>query len=529
MHLLVPMSGQGTRYQQKGYDQPKPLIPVSGKPMIARLLENFPASWPCTFVLAENHRATELPGLLSKHRPGAEIVFVPPHKKGPGLAIEAALPSIPRNRPVFVSYCDYGMVWDAAQFERFVRQTVCDACLVSYRGFHAHYLSPVTYGFSRLDGERVVEVREKGSFTADRENEFASSGGYYFRSAHILGAALAEQKARGLELNGELYTTLTVEALLRADPRAHVRVFEIDRFFQWGTPEDLESFQYWEHTFSAWNRCVADRGTVAQVLMPMAGAGSRFSTLTDTPKPFINVAGRPMYTGALDSLPRAENTALVCLEEHRPFVERTLPTYGVKTRWLPTTPEGQALSTDAGIDLLDEDREVLVSSCDHEIVCPAAVWNDFHNEPDCDAAIFTIRGFPGTDRRPLSYAYVVPNGDGPFPEVARVSVKMPVSERPSRDALLVGTFWFRSARLLREGIRLLRAKDLRVNGELYLDSVFECLLEAGHRIRAVPLEGYICRGDPDALAESTYYQEIFGGCRRGIRRRNAEIGSQARI
>ena len=29
MYLLIPMSGQGNRFKDKGYAQPKPLIPIN--------------------------------------------------------------------------------------------------------------------------------------------------------------------------------------------------------------------------------------------------------------------------------------------------------------------------------------------------------------------------------------------------------------------------------------------------------------------------------------------------------------------
>jgi NDP-sugar pyrophosphorylase family protein len=522
------MSGQGSRYERAGYKQPKPLIPVSGTPMIERLLGHFPEHWQTHFVLAENHRATELPELLARLRPGATIRFVAPHALGPGPAILAGLPAIPDDAPVFVSYCDYGMVWDAAQFERFVAETGCDACLTSYRGFHAHYLSPVPYAYSRLQGERVIEVREKGSFTNDREEEYASAGGYYFRTAALLRDALQHQISGGLKLNGEYYTSLTVEALLRQRPEAHVRVFEIPGFFQWGTPEDLKIFEYWESCFRAYNRTAAARGQVAQVLLPMAGQGSRFATITDLPKPLIPVFGRPMYQAALDSLPAAERTVLVALEGFASQLARSLHP-GVEVVALPQTPQGQALSTEAGLSRLDLAREVLVTACDHAIVLPAERWTAFRERPDCEAAILTMQGFPGAARSPLSYSYVLPEpGRDSFPIVLRVSLKRNPSADPLLDHVLVGTFWFSEGRVLRRGIDELKRRDQRVNGELYLDAVFDCLRDLGMRVRMIPLDGYVCWGEPDLLAEALYWQEIFTGRRIDRRHRHPGVPSHAR-
>lgn len=513
IQVLIPMSGQGTRYQRAGYKEPKPLIPVNGTPMIERLLAGFPLDWACTFVLAENHRGTGLPETLQRLRPEAKLVYVAPHTEGPGRALRAALPSLDPQAAVLVSYCDYQMEWDPAAFARFVESSRCEACVVSYRGFHAHYLNPVTYAYSRMDGERVVEVKEKGSFTANRENEFASCGAYYFRSPEILKTALDEQDRRGLSLNGESYTSLTVQAWLESKADSHVRVFEIPHFFQWGTPEDLVRFEYWEKTFAAINREIGSRAKqVDHVVMPMAGLGSRFRELGDTPKPFLPVEGVPMYRQALRSLPRAtQETVIVGLEAFRAYLPKD-----ASERWvlLKTTPPGQALSTQEGFKQISGPGDLVVSSCDHAVVMDAAKWERFRQAPDCDAAIFTVRGFPGCHDRPQAFAYVdEESGTGEFPRVRAVSVKKPLSATPSKDALLVGTFWFRSADVARRAVESLVKADVRVNGELYLDSVFELMLKEGLKVRSFPLEGYVNWGDPDSLAEALYWQEVFLGRR----------------
>lgn len=514
IHLLIPMSGQGTRYHKAGYNVPKPLVPVSGRTMIERVLENFPLDWPCTFVMAENHLKTELPQELRRLRPNAHVNAVPVHSEGPLKAIEKGLEFIPDDEPVLVNYCDYGMVWDAKQFERFVEQTKCDACLISYIGFHAHYLNPQTYAYSRLKGERVVEVKEKGSFTNNREAEYASSGGYYFKSAKLLREAIKFQREKDIRVNGEFYTSLTVQALLQMKPNAHVRVFEIPGFFQWGTPQDLWRFEYWEKTFTNFNLSQGDSPkTVGQVLMPMAGLGSRFKEHTEYPKPFIPVDGKPMFLRALETLPKAEKkTVIVGLESFKDLLEKfNFPK--LEKKLLKATPPGQALSTSEGVSQLVPNSDIVVSSCDHGIVLFEDKWRAFRAAPDCDAAIFTISGFPGAKEKPTSFAYVVPDEKNVhiFPTVSYVSVKKPVSENPDRDHLLVGTFWFRDSNVIRDGIKQLIEKDIRVNNELYLDSVFELLKSQGMKVRMIPLDGYINWGDPASLAEALYWYEIFCG------------------
>lgn len=511
IHLLLPMSGQGTRFQKAGYKLPKPLIPVSGRPMIERLLANFPARWPSVAVMSDNHASTDLKSVLLKMRPDMTVCEIPAHAKGPGFALLKALEYVPADAPVLVSYCDYGMSWDAARFEEFVEKTGCDACLVSYRGFHAHYLSPVPYAYSRMNGERVVEVKEKGWFGPDRELEYASCGAYYFRTASLLKEALAVQEQKKLLMNGESYTSLTIQALLEAYPGAHVRVFEIPYFYQWGTPEDLRIFEYWEKTLSAAAKYQGESAAeyrVDQILIPMCGLGSRFAALTETPKPFIQIGEKMMYEEAIESLPKG-NTHIVALEKHgQHFAHRK-----TSITLLDSTPNGQALSVLAGLPSLADKGDIIISACDHAIVLNPKDWQAFRSKPDADAAIFTIQGFPGGARKPEAFAWVAtePKSTGSFPQVERVSVKKPLGDNPINDHLLVGTFWFKNKKILQEGIEKIIGKDIRVNGEIYLDSVFNELISSGLKIRIIPLEGYINWGDPDSLAESLYWQEVFFG------------------
>ncbi len=508
MQLIIPMSGQGTRYIKAGYNQPKPLIEVNGVAMIERLLSVFPKDWRAVFILAENHATTGLVELLKKLRPTCQIKFVPPHDQGPGHALHLARDLINLEEPTLVSYCDYGMLWDATAFESFVQSTNCDACLVSYRGFHPHYLSTVTYAYSRLENDLVKEVREKGSFTSNRENEFASCGAYYFKSGQTLISAIDFQREKKMVLNGELYTSLTVQALIDQNPSAQVKIYEIQRFFQWGTPEELQAFEYWERTFKSYQDSKSAKLETEQVLMPMAGLGSRMQTISKLLKPLIPVHDEPMFRAALSTLPHARKNIFVTLSElktEKHFKELKGETW----IFLEKTPSGQALSVEAGLLGLDLSIPVLVSACDHGIVMQNSTWQSLIRDSNADAAIMTIRGYPLADRFPEKFAYVDVADSEPLSKVKRVSVKKPLSSRPSQDPLLVGTFWFRTGQILKTAIEELKRADLRVNGELYLDSVFNQMIASGLDIRSLQLTGYINWGDPDSFKVAKYWSETF--------------------
>jgi NDP-sugar pyrophosphorylase family protein len=43
INIVIPMAGRGSRFSKAGYELPKPLLPVQGRPMIEVVIENLRA------------------------------------------------------------------------------------------------------------------------------------------------------------------------------------------------------------------------------------------------------------------------------------------------------------------------------------------------------------------------------------------------------------------------------------------------------------------------------------------------------
>ncbi len=258
VQLILPMAGESRRFFDAGYTEPKPFFKIGNRKMIGRVVEQFPTSWRRIFVLNEKmcDYQKEALGYLSDP---ADLVFVEPNKDGPLRSTEKALEVVDLDAAVFLSYCDYQMHWDSENFKNFVAEKNCDIAVITYRGFHPHYCiedSPKhSYCYVRTLGdveklatesERVIQLQEKRPFTDCREKEHASTGGYYFRSGALLKEGVRIQRERNLHWRGEYFTSFAIQALMEADTQLKVLVYEVPYFFQWGTPEDVRAFEYWE-------------------------------------------------------------------------------------------------------------------------------------------------------------------------------------------------------------------------------------------------------------------------------------------
>lgn len=243
--VLVTMGGRGVRFKQAGYSEPKPFVNVLGKPMIKRVLDLFPQSWSTICVVNNQDYNLNHFQYIESIRQDVRFVQIEPNTSGPMQTVIAGLEVIPDDQPVFVTYCDYGQEWDAEDFLSFVNKNDSDICFVGYRGFHAHYLTANMYCYAKTEGHIISDIKEKESFSKNREDDFASTGGYYFKSAKLLKEAIIEQQKQNLSWNGEYFTSLAAKALMNVRGDLKVHAYEINKFFQWGTPEDLKAFEYW--------------------------------------------------------------------------------------------------------------------------------------------------------------------------------------------------------------------------------------------------------------------------------------------
>jgi NDP-sugar pyrophosphorylase family protein len=512
LQIVIPMSGFGERFRRAGYDLPKPLIPVEGKPIIAHVVDLFPGETDFIFVCNREHLANpdyRMSEILRSLAPKGRIVGIDPHRLGPVHAVLQAREHIRPDEPVVVNYCDFTCYWDYADFQAFVRETDCDGAIPAYRGFHPHSLGSTFYAYIRQEGLWGQDIQEKQPFTDQPSSEFASSGTYYFRSGELCVAAQEDQMRRELTVGGEYYVSLAYKPLMEAGWR--IAVYELQHFMQWGTPEDLAQYQGWSKVF---RRLATDEGRRARqggaVLLPMAGYGKRFADAGyATPKPLIPVSGRPMVIQAVRDLPDAPVQSFV-LRKDLPgageIARKLRSTFaGARLVELDAPTEGQAVTAMIGARSLDAAAPLTIGACDNGVLYDEARFNAQMADGGADVLVWVVRGHADGLKRPEMFGWVDADATG---RVKGVSVKKALND-PATDPLITGTFTFRRAGDFIAAAERLIARDARVNGEFYIDTLIEDALALGLDVRLFEVDAYMGWGTPNDLMTFEYWQSCF--------------------
>ena len=216
------------------------------------------------------------------------------------------------------------------------------------------------------------------------------------------------------------------------------------------------------------------KSNTMNVLIPMAGAGSRFAEQGYTfPKPLIEVGNKPMIQVVVDNLNIDANYIFIVQSEH--YEKYNLETVlnmikpGCTIVQVDGVTEGAACTTLLAREFIDNDQPLIIANSDQFVE-----WNS--NEV---LYAFSTEGVDGGilcfDSTHPKWSYAKLDGDGFVSEVAE---KQPISTNAT-----VGIYYWARGSLYVSCADTMIAKDIRVNNEFYVCPVFNEAIEQGSKIR----------------------------------------------
>ena len=235
------------------------------------------------------------------------------------------------------------------------------------------------------------------------------------------------------------------------------------------------------------------------VLIPMAGAGSRFANVGYTfPKPLIEVDGKPMIQVVVENLNIEANYTFIVQKEHyekyslQYLLNLIAPNCNIVQ--VDGLTEGAACTTLLAKEFIDNDSPLVMANSDQFLE-----WNSNEclyafNADGIDGGILTFK----STHPKWSYAKV---GDDGF--VSEVAEKKPIS-----DNATVGIyFWKKGSDYVKYAEQMIE-KNIRTNNEFYVCPVFNEAIGDGKKIRIKEIERMWGIGTPEDL---NYFLEHYKG------------------
>jgi dTDP-glucose pyrophosphorylase len=240
------------------------------------------------------------------------------------------------------------------------------------------------------------------------------------------------------------------------------------------------------------------QGGKMNVLIPMAGAGSRFSAAGYTfPKPLIDVNGKPMIQMVVENLNIDANFVFVVQKEHREKYNLdtllNLIAPNCKVVEVDGLTDGAACTALLAKEYIDSDAPLFFANSDQFVEWDSNEFFYKMNETDADGGIVT---FKATHPK-WSFAKIDDNGI-----VTEVAEKNPIS-----DLATVGFYYWKHGSDFVKYAEQMITNNVRVNGEFYVCPVFNQAIDGGKVIRTFDVPKMWGTGTPEDLK---YYLENYG-------------------
>lgn len=226
MKAIIPVAGTGARLRPLTYTQPKPLIPVAGKPIISFIIEQLMAVGIQDFVFVIGYLGEKIKDYVEQTYPQIDKVFVTQEERfGSAHAIWTAREAIKTADEVVIFFGD--VIIDVDFTKVLELPTSC---------FGVKKVSdPREFGVVEYDEEgRVIKVVEKPRIP---RSDMAMVGFYKIKEVEELLEALDFNISNNIRTNGEFPLT---DALMRMiEKGVSFSTIAVDNWFNCGKKEVL--------------------------------------------------------------------------------------------------------------------------------------------------------------------------------------------------------------------------------------------------------------------------------------------------
>lgn len=255
MNILIPMAGEGKRFQEKGYKTSKPLILTTdlktGKklPMVIASLQGIAKEEDnLFFVIRDFHVGTGIQDEIIKHYPNSKFIITQKLTEGQASSCYLAKSFINNDSELMICSCDNGQIFETGRFEKLKKES--DTIIFTYRNHHHVEVSPTSYGWVKTqeNSSRAQEVSVKTPISLTPQKDHAISATFWFKKGYDFIQNTEKMFSVNHRINNEFYVDLVMHYAINSGLK--VNVFEIQKYLSWGTPQDYENY---ESTYSYWS------------------------------------------------------------------------------------------------------------------------------------------------------------------------------------------------------------------------------------------------------------------------------------
>lgn len=244
MNVLIPMAGAGARFKKEGYKTSKPLILVNKKPMVIEASNYLPKGEKYIYICRHSNIENDyVDQEIQKFFPNSHFIVVNQLTEGQASTCLLAKKEINNNEELVIGACDNGMIWDKKKF--LFEKNEADCLVWTFRNNVTVVNKPEAYGWVVVNEQNFAKrVSVKVPISKNPILDHAIVGTFWFKKGKFFVKAAEKMIAKNRRINNEFYVDECINELIEIGLK--VKIFEVDKYICWGTPNDLRTYEYWQ-------------------------------------------------------------------------------------------------------------------------------------------------------------------------------------------------------------------------------------------------------------------------------------------
>jgi len=250
-----------------------------------------------------------------------------------------------------------------------------------------------------------------------------------------------------------------------------------------------------------------------KIIVPMAGKSERFSKENFyRPKPLIQICGKPLIEYVVNIFSREWEFIFICSKYHIQNTDIVKVLRSIVPNCKIIGIDGSSAETPGPVytstfafDFVDDNEEVIVSYCDHDIQWDFQHFVRYVRTNDCDGAVPSFRGFHPALLGVTNYACIDVDENN---YVKKIEEKK-FSESKMKDNVATAVYYFKRGAFFKKYCRLVLDKNINVGGEAYMTLPFNLMIQDGLKILNYEVQKNIVLGTPRDYEQYKFWSEFF--------------------
>ncbi|MDA7806249.1 sugar phosphate nucleotidyltransferase [Candidatus Pelagibacter sp.] len=237
INVIIPLAGEGSRFKEKNFLKPKPLVKAFKKTLIEISIKSLKIKKANYFFVIRKYKDKklnkELINILKKYTSKRKIIQIKKPTSGP-VSTCLKVKNIDQNKPLIIANCDQYLNWDPDLFFNFVKKKKAAGSVLTYRSCNKKN------SFVALKKGKISNIVEKKAISSHAliGVHYWEKTKYFFQSSKKLILELKKNRKKR-----EPYISETYKYLLKKKMTLVPYLLNKNEFFLIGTPIDYFNFK----------------------------------------------------------------------------------------------------------------------------------------------------------------------------------------------------------------------------------------------------------------------------------------------